>query len=128
MPAASYEVEQKFVVADLQQVIDQLTARDIEVSDAERQLDTYYAHPSRDFASTDEALRIRREEFANGKATSREVLDTISILNRAKFARVSAVYDYNIALRDLHRARGADPRLLPRTSPAPTHATEPLPE
>ena len=60
MPTASYEVEQKFLVVDLQQVIDQLTARDIEVSDAERQLDTYYAHPSRDFASTDEALRIRQ--------------------------------------------------------------------
>jgi outer membrane protein TolC len=76
----------------------------------------------------DEALRIRREEFANGKATSREILDTISILNRAKFARVAAVYDYNIALRDLHRARGADPRLLPRTSPPPAHESGPLPE
>jgi len=76
----------------------------------------------------DEALRIRREEFANGKATSREVLDTISILNGAKFARVAAVYDYNIALRDLHRARGADPRLLPRTSPPPAHESGPLPE
>lgn len=64
-----------------------------------------------------EALRIRREEFANGKATSREVLDTISILNNAKFAKVAAVYDYNIALRDLHRARGADPRLPPSASP-----------
>jgi len=65
----------------------------------------------------EEALRIRREEPANGRATTREVLDTITTLNRAKFAYVNAIYEYNIALRELHRARGGDPRAEPSSSP-----------
>jgi len=65
-----------------------------------------------------EALRIRREEQANGKATTREVLDTISTLNSAQFAHVRSIYDYNVALRELHRARGGDPRVEPSASPA----------
>jgi len=65
-----------------------------------------------------EALRIRREEQANGKATTREVLDTISTLNNAQFAHVRSIYDYNVALRELHRARGGDPRVQPSATPS----------
>lgn len=35
-----------------------------------RQVDTYYDHPSRDFAETDEALRVRRETV-DGEATAK---------------------------------------------------------
>jgi len=71
-----------------------------------------------------EALRIRREEQANGKATTREVLDTISTLNNAQFAYVRSIYDYNVALRELHRARGGDPRVQPTASPRQAAKTQ----
>ena len=54
------EVEQKFRVDDLQAVAARLSELGAVEGDAVRQVDTYYAHPSRDFAATDEALRIRR--------------------------------------------------------------------
>jgi len=55
-----YEVEQKFPVADLSAIEGRLTAAGSGVSGPRRETDVYYAHPARDFAVTDEALRIRR--------------------------------------------------------------------
>ncbi len=57
-----YEVEQKFRLANPEHV-DALLQRVRELGGSwtttERHQDTYYAHPSRDFSRTDEALRIR---------------------------------------------------------------------
>jgi len=61
----------------------------------------------------EESVRIQREKFQNGRATSREVLDSVALLRNARFELVNATYSYNIALRELLRARGADPRLQP---------------
>ncbi|NOY43556.1 MAG: class IV adenylate cyclase [Planctomycetes bacterium] len=55
-----YEVEQKFRVADTESIHRAMADRDISPRDTVTQVDTYYAHPVRDFAATDEALRIRR--------------------------------------------------------------------
>jgi adenylate cyclase class 2 len=55
-----YEVEIK-VPADLDATRDRLRERGAERVDARRQRDTYYDAPHREFAETDEALRIRRE-------------------------------------------------------------------
>ncbi len=55
-----YEVEQKFPVEDLETVESKLSANGAIVSAPQEEIDTYYAHPARDFAQTDEALRIRR--------------------------------------------------------------------
>ena len=91
-----------------------------EVAEALRQVEETYkdiAVAERSVERQEEALRIRREEQANGRATTREVLDTITTLNRAKFFYVNAIYQYNIALRELHRARGGDPRAEPSASP-----------
>ncbi len=54
------EVELKFPVGDLSQLRQQLTELGADWFDTRDEEDTYYAHPSRDFARTDEALRIRR--------------------------------------------------------------------
>jgi adenylate cyclase class 2 len=56
----SLEVEQKFSVNDLASVEGQVTALGGVFAPAVVQVDRYYAHPARDFAQTDEALRIRR--------------------------------------------------------------------
>ncbi len=60
-----YEVEQKYRVADLESIRRAMADRGASVQEAITQVDTYFAHPSRDFAATDEALRIRRVGEAN---------------------------------------------------------------
>jgi adenylate cyclase class 2 len=55
-----YEVENKFPVSDLREVAQRLLQLGAEFGDPVEQVDTYFAHPVRDFAQTDEALRIRR--------------------------------------------------------------------
>ena len=55
-----YEVEIK-VPADVEAVRDRLRDAGAERVDARRQRDVYYDAPHRDFAETDEALRLRRE-------------------------------------------------------------------
>ncbi|HVX13434.1 MAG TPA: class IV adenylate cyclase [Pirellulales bacterium] len=56
----SYEVERKYRIEDIGALTDRLRALGGEFGQPESQRDMYYAHPSRDFAHTDEALRIRR--------------------------------------------------------------------
>ena len=56
-----YEVEQKFPVSDMPALEQALGALGASISAANEEIDLYYAHPSRDFAKTDEALRIRRK-------------------------------------------------------------------
>ncbi len=53
------EVEQKFRVDDLAGLERQLALLGAEPGEDEVQVDVYYAHPVRDFAATDEALRLR---------------------------------------------------------------------
>ena len=70
-----YEVEIK-VPAELDGVRDRLRAVDAERIGARRQRDTYYDAPHREFAETDEALRVRREtplpagDAATGNSTA----------------------------------------------------------
>ncbi len=56
-----YEVEQKFPVDDLAVIADRLDMLGASVSKPKTEEDLYFAHPARDFAKTDEALRIRRK-------------------------------------------------------------------
>jgi adenylate cyclase class 2 len=55
-----FEVEQKFRVDDLAAIEAQLIALGVRLDADIEQLDRYFAHPCRDFAQTDEALRIRQ--------------------------------------------------------------------
>ena len=65
-----YEVELK-LQADHEAVRSRLETLDADHVDSRRQVDTYYNAPHREFAETDEALRIRREEPANGEAVTK---------------------------------------------------------
>jgi adenylate cyclase class 2 len=66
-----YEVEVK-VAADHERVRAELAKHDATPVDHVRQRDTYYDAPDRDFAETDEALRIRREtDEESGETTTR---------------------------------------------------------
>jgi adenylate cyclase class 2 len=53
------EVEQKHRIDDLGALVSELKKRGVSVGPAVTQVDRYFAHPARDFAKTDEALRIR---------------------------------------------------------------------
>lgn len=55
-----YEVEQKFRVAGFAEVRGMLGEIGAQVEEEVEQIDSYFTHPARDFALTDEALRIRR--------------------------------------------------------------------
>ena len=88
----------------------------IEVADALRAAQQSFADievAERSIERAQESLRIQREKFNNGRATSQEVLISTSLLTDARFNYNNALYTYNVALRELHRARGADPRKGP---------------
>src|SRR4051794_13543350 len=55
----TYEVEQKHRVTDKPALIARLRERGCSLEEPIQQSDQYFAHPCRDFAATDEALRIR---------------------------------------------------------------------
>lgn len=55
-----YEIEQKFRCEDLGRVREKLLALGAELGGVVEQSDCYYKHPARDFATTDEAFRLRR--------------------------------------------------------------------
>jgi adenylate cyclase class 2 len=61
-----YEVEMK-VRADHDRVRTRLAELGADPEGTVRQVDTYYDHPVREFAETDEALRIRRETGGDGE-------------------------------------------------------------
>jgi adenylate cyclase class 2 len=56
----NYEVEQKFPVRDLPSLEAKIVAMGVTIAEPRREVDEYFKHPARDFAVTDEALRIRR--------------------------------------------------------------------
>ena len=55
-----YEVENKYRIEDVPATAQALIALGTEFSPAIEQIDTYFKHPVRNFAQTDEALRLRR--------------------------------------------------------------------
>ncbi|WP_049982541.1 class IV adenylate cyclase [Halorubrum sp. BV1] len=69
-----YEVEIK-VPTDVEAVRERLRRTDAERVGARRQRDVYYDAPHRDFAETDEALRLRRETPIASVSDSRSARD-----------------------------------------------------
>ena len=67
MGSKAFEVEQKYVIepGDLPEIERRLNELQPERRPAVTQVDTYFAHPQRDFGQTDEALRLRQVGEAN---------------------------------------------------------------
>jgi adenylate cyclase class 2 len=59
------EVEMKFAVADPTSLRDVLQKLGVQLGAPIEQIDTYFQHPARDFAKTDEAFRLRQIGEAN---------------------------------------------------------------
>jgi adenylate cyclase, class 2 len=60
-----YEVEQKFPADDLTALETRLRELGATIAGPIAEADLYFAHPARDFAATDEALRLRRQGEKN---------------------------------------------------------------
>jgi adenylate cyclase class 2 len=58
--AGPWEVEQKFIVSDAAQLLERLVQFAATEMPTELHVDTYLAHPCRDFRATDEAFRVRQ--------------------------------------------------------------------
>jgi adenylate cyclase class 2 len=56
---AALEVEMKFAVPNFDQVLQSSLLQNVAFRPVQRQSDRYFNHPQRDFAQTDEALRVR---------------------------------------------------------------------
>jgi len=55
----SYEVELKYAVVDVPQLLAKLEQFGLCIDEAVEEHDTFYQHPAKDYAATDECLRIR---------------------------------------------------------------------
>lgn len=71
-----YEVELKFAAQEWDAVRARLSALGAVPGPTVRQEDTYFTHPARNFAETDEALRIRRVNSRNRLTYKGPLIDT----------------------------------------------------
>ena len=55
-----YEVEVKYFVLNINQLLEKIRSFSVVFSEPFEEHDTFYQHPCRDFAETDECLRIRK--------------------------------------------------------------------
>jgi adenylate cyclase class 2 len=72
------EVEVKAYAGDLKEIEIKILGMGAEPTWEGEQADTYYNHPERDFAKTDEALRIRKEKDRNALTYKGPKLDELS--------------------------------------------------
>ena len=56
----TYEVELKYAVADRPKLLEKLESLGLRFSDPVEEHDIFYQHPVRDYAATDECLRVRK--------------------------------------------------------------------
>lgn len=123
----SIEIEIKFRVPDPHAVRAQALALGASPAGEARHIDRYFAHPARDFAQTDEALRVRSTQDANhitykgpkrgGPAKTREELEVAfeagpeaertlaQILERLGFRIVLTIAKQRRTHRLLHEGR-----------------------
>jgi adenylate cyclase class 2 len=64
-PSMNWEVEQKFRLSDPREMEARLAALGAHFQSPIEQVDHYFRHPARDFAKTDEALRLRQVGIEN---------------------------------------------------------------
>jgi len=72
------EVEVKAYAEDLKKIEARIREMGAEPTWEGDQVDTYYNHPKRDFAKTDEALRIRKEKDRNALTYKGPKVDNLS--------------------------------------------------
>ncbi len=105
----NYEVEQKFAAADLGRIEAALQAMGAAIAEPQTQCDLYLAHPARDFAESDEALRIRRVGEKNCITYKGPKIDETTKTRREIELPISPGADGATAWRGLFKALGFAP-------------------
>lgn len=77
-----FEVEQKHRIENVADLMSRLAVRGVRFDEPVEQVDQYFAHPARDFAKTDEALRIRTTDGRNFITYKGPKLDTATKTRR----------------------------------------------
>jgi adenylate cyclase class 2 len=119
-----FEVEQKFRAGSLDQVTERLARMGASPGQPLEQEDSYLGHPCRDFAQTNEALRIRRVGGANAityKGPKREGPTKTREEIEVPFADGPDALD---GLRRVFEALGFRPVFVVRKVRTPYHLTE----
>lgn len=101
-----YEVEMKFPIDDLTALENSLARLDAAPMTSVDQVDTYFAHPVRDFAVTDEAFRLRRIGEHNFVTYKGPKIDSTSKTRREIELPLNAGADYAMRFRDLLETLG----------------------
>jgi adenylate cyclase, class 2 len=109
-----YEVEVKYRLVEYNQLLARLVQRGADREPAIDQEDTYLSHPSRDFAVTNEALRIRRIGPENritykgprqsGPTKTREEIEIILAAGDIAFSQVLRIFE-NLGFRPIATIR-----------------------
>lgn len=84
----NFEVEQKHRIENPEALVERLTVRGVRFETPVMQSDQYFAHPARDFAQTDEALRIRTSNGASYVTYKGPKLDTATKTRRELELRI----------------------------------------
>ncbi len=109
-----FEVEQKFAVESFDAIEQQLRERGVQLSLPISQADRYFAHPARDFATTDEALRIRQIEDENRITYKGPKLDKLTKTRREIELPLAAGVVQAEQFGELLIALGFSPRAIVR--------------
>jgi adenylate cyclase class 2 len=114
IPQMRYEVEQKHRVDDARGLVARLDARGVRLEPAIVQVDQYFAHPCRDFAQTDEALRIRTAGDCSIVTYKGPKIDATTKTRRELELTLAADDPDGARLADLLRSLGFTPAMIVR--------------
>jgi adenylate cyclase class 2 len=103
------EVEQKFRVANLDATALRLLGMGVAVQSPVEEVDLYFQHPARDFALTDEALRIRQKAGTCFLTYKGPKLDPVTKTRREIDLRLPESPATSAAFRELLEALGFRP-------------------
>jgi adenylate cyclase class 2 len=109
-----FEVEQKFAVEGFAAIEQRLRDRGVQISSPIAQADRYFAHPSRDFAVTDEALRIRQIGDENRITYKGPKLDKLTKTRREIELPLAEGHSHAEQFGELLIALGFSPRAVVR--------------
>ena len=101
-----YEVEQKFRIEDAAAVEQRLLSLGATPLTTIAQVDTYFAHPARDFGATDEAFRLRRVGARNFVTYKGPKIDATTKTRREIELPLPEGTDYAARFRSLLEALG----------------------
>ena len=100
------EVEQKFPVSGFDKIETELAALGTAATEVRTEADLYFAHPARDYASTDEALRIRHADGGDYLTYKGPKIDATTKTRREIELPLGCEEAHSAAWRDLLESLG----------------------